>query len=108
MTIQLSISMCVYYYSTILTLGTPSYIIKKIKNNIYASIYASQIFLSGHVLLLFANIVLTIVRVIWYFFISNSTWYQSMIIFLFIINHFFIFINVMPITSVMIDKDDIR
>jgi hypothetical protein len=108
MTLQLSISMCIYYYSTILTLGSPSYIIKKIKNNIYTSIYNSQTFLSGHVLLLLANIVLTIVRVIWYFFISNSTWYQSMVIFIFIINHIFIFISVMPVTSAMIDKDDIR
>jgi hypothetical protein len=108
MILQLSISMCVYYYSTILTIGSPQYIIKMIKKNTYTSIYNSQTFLSGHVLILLANIVLTIVRVIWYFFISNSTWFQSMIIFFFILNHISIFINIMPITSAMIDKDDIR
>ena len=101
MILQLSISMIINFIFTLLAFGSPIWVKKLIKKFYNFDVENS---VSYPIIILIGNTILVLLRIIWYFFVGNSTWFATLVSFFFLFHHVFNFISINCITTTLMEK----
>ena len=101
MILQLSISMMINFIFTLLAFGSPIWF-KKIMKKFYNFDVESSV--SYPIIILIANTFLVLIRIIWYFFVGNSTWFACLISVFFLLHHIVNFISINCVTTTLMEK----
>lgn len=105
MILQLSISMCMYNFKVIAAIGSP----KGLKNRIkYFLDLEKEIPLTVFIVIYLGNTALCVLRILWYTFTGSSTYFATLILYLFLLPHIAMLFSNTTINFILLEKANVR